>query len=182
MPQATPALKKQGDSVVIYDKAIILAPERLTVGSRVVIDDFVFLGRCEIVLGDNIHVAAFSSVLGGGTFIMDHFSGLSAGARIFTSNDDYLGPYLTNPTVPAEFHNLRIAPVRIGRHAIVGTNSVVLPGVSIGEGAVIGANSLVSKDIEPWTVNVGNPTRVIKYRDKEGVKAQEARYQQSLKS
>jgi len=61
-------------------------------------------------------------------------------------------------------------PVRIGDDVWIGSNAVILPGVSIGEGAVIGAGSVVTKDIPPGVVAVGNPCRVIREigaRDKE---------------
>ena len=42
---------------------------------------------------------------------------------------------------------------------------VLVPkGVTLREGCVTGANSLVIKDCDPWTVNVGSPTRVLKKR------------------
>ena len=44
----------------------------------------------------------------------------------------------------------------------IGFNSIILKGVRIGRGAIIGAGSLVVKDVEPWTVNVGNPLKCIK--------------------
>jgi len=81
--------------------------------------------------------------------------------RLFTGNDDYLGSALTNPTVPPEFRAVSRSFIKIGKHCIIGANSVVLPGVTIGEGAVVGACSLVKRDIEPWTVNGGIPCRVL---------------------
>ena len=39
-----------------------------------------------------------------------------------------------------------------------------MDGVTIGEGAIIGAGSIVVKNIEPYTVSVGNPAKFIKYR------------------
>jgi acetyltransferase-like isoleucine patch superfamily enzyme len=44
----------------------------------------------------------------------------------------------------------------------IGFNSIILKGVRIGRGAIIGAGSIVTKDIAPWTVNVGNPIQSIK--------------------
>ena len=46
----------------------------------------------------------------------------------------------------------------------IGTESVILRGVTVSTGAVIGANSVVTKDIPPYAVAVGSPARVIKYR------------------
>ena len=41
---------------------------------------------------------------------------------------------------------------------------MILPGVSIGDGAIIGANSVVGRDVAPYTIVVGNPTRVLRKR------------------
>lgn len=47
----------------------------------------------------------------------------------------------------------------------IGFNSTIMKGVKIGRGAIIGANSVVTKDVEAWTVNVGNPLRVVRKLD-----------------
>ena len=38
----------------------------------------------------------------------------------------------------------------------------ILAGVTIGNGCVIGAGSVVTRDVEDYSVVVGNPARVIK--------------------
>jgi len=55
-------------------------------------------------------------------------------------------------------------PVHIGHDVWIGTNTIVLSGVTIGTGAVIGAGSIVTKDIPPYAIAVGNPARVVRYR------------------
>jgi acetyltransferase-like isoleucine patch superfamily enzyme len=165
-----------GLDVTIWDRAHIPLPERLFVGNAVIIDDFVFImpgGRT--VLGDFVHVASFVSVLGGGELILEDFAGLSSGVRIYTGTDDFIGGGLTGPTVPAELRApVRRGTVHIGKHVVVGANSVVMPGVTIGDGATVGALSLVNHDLEPWTVYAGSPARPIKARDKDSVLAAEA--------
>ncbi len=53
-------------------------------------------------------------------------------------------------------------PTRIGDNCWLGANVVVTSGVTIGERCVIGANSVVSEDIEPFSIAVGAPARVIR--------------------
>ena len=52
----------------------------------------------------------------------------------------------------------------IGNDVWIGENVTILPGVHIGDGSIIGANSVVGKNIEPYSICVGNPVRVIKKR------------------
>ncbi len=42
--------------------------------------------------------------------------------------------------------------------------AIILPGVVIGEGAVVAAGAVVTKDVDPWTVAVGDLAKFIKKR------------------
>ena len=53
-------------------------------------------------------------------------------------------------------------PIRIGNNVWIGSNSVILPGVSIGDNSVIGAGSIVTRNIPPNVVAVGNPCKVLR--------------------
>ena len=52
----------------------------------------------------------------------------------------------------------------IGSDVWIGQNAVILPGVHIGDGAIIGANCVVGSGIDPYTIVVGNPARVLRKR------------------
>lgn len=169
-------LRACGADVQIWPRAHIVCPQVITIGDSVIIDDFVFLdGGCGTRIGSFVHIAAFTSIVGGGVFEMDDFAGLSGGVRVYTGNEDYSGACLTNPAVPAPYRRPLRGAVRIGRHAIVGANSVILPNVSIGEGAVVGANSLVTGNCEPWTVYAGSPAKPVKSRPAETILALESK-------
>lgn len=55
-----------------------------------------------------------------------------------------------------------IEGITLKKHCQIGTNAMIIPGVTVGEGAVVGAFSLVTKDVPAWTVVVGNPAKVVK--------------------
>lgn len=174
--------KKIGNNAKICPLAKILNPEVISIGNNVIIDDFVFLmGGKETKIGNYVHIASFCSITGGGEFIMEDFSGLSSGCRIFTGTEDFSGSSLTNPTIPSEFRNVIRSFVIIKKHAILGANVIVHPGVTIGEGAAIGSNSLVLKDVEPWTINMGSPVRVLRKRPKEKIIEMEAKLYEKYK-
>ena len=54
--------------------------------------------------------------------------------------------------------------VVIGNDVWIGTGAIILSGVSIGDGAVIGARSVVAKNVPPYAIVVGNPSRIVKMR------------------
>jgi len=175
------ALRAVGQDVVVYPGARIVAPDRIELGNRVIIDDFVLLmGGSSTRIGSFVHIAAFTSIVGGGELVMEDFSGISGGCRVYTGNDDYNGGSLTGPTVPPPYRTPLRSFVRIGKHAVVGANSVILPGVTIGEGAAIAANSVVTRDCESWTISGGTPSRVIKPRPRERILELEAKLRREL--
>lgn len=154
-----------GQDVVIWPLAKIVSTEVISIGDSVIIDDFVFfMGGQKSAIGSFVHIASFTSITGGGEFIMEDFAGLSGGVQVYTGNEDYSGGCLTNPAVPAPYRIPIRSFVHIKKHAIIGANSVILPGVVIGEGAVVGANSLVTKDCMPWTIYVGSPAKPLRSR------------------
>jgi acetyltransferase-like isoleucine patch superfamily enzyme len=53
----------------------------------------------------------------------------------------------------------RIAPVTVGDGAWIGTNAIVMPGVTVGANAVVGASAVLTSDAEPGAVMVGAPAR-----------------------
>ena len=54
--------------------------------------------------------------------------------------------------------------VAIGNDVWIGRDSKILSGVQIGDGCVIGAGCVVTKSVEPYSIVVGNPGRVVKKR------------------
>ena len=158
-----------GDNVQISDRASFYGATRIAMGSNVRIDDFCVLaaGVGGIVVGQHVHIAVGSSLIGAGKITMADFSGLSSRVSIYSSSDDYSGATLTNPTVPSEFTGVTHADVYLGKHVIVGSGSVILPGVTLEEGAAVGALSLVNRNCEAFGIYAGNPARRVSARKRD---------------
>lgn len=55
-------------------------------------------------------------------------------------------------------------PIWVQDDCWLGTNAVILPGVTIGKGSIVGANAVVTKDIPPYSVVAGAPARIVSTR------------------
>ncbi len=156
--------KSLGENVKISDKAAIYNADQIEIGSHSRIDDFCVISG-KVTIGRNVHVAVFCNVAGGSEGItLEDFSGLAYGCQVFSQSDDYTGRSLTNPTIPAQYKRERKAAIHIGRHCIVGTSSLIFPGVQLAEGCSVGAMSMVTKSTEAWFVYSGVPAEKLKAR------------------
>jgi len=158
-----------GADIFISDKASFYNCRNISIGNHVRIDDFCVLsaGSGGISIGNYIHVAVFSSLIGKGKITLSDFCNISSRVSIYSSSDDYSGETLTNPMIPEIFKNVLDADVFLEKHVIVGSGSIILPGVSILEGAAIGALSLVQKDCKAFGIYVGIPAKLIKERKRD---------------
>lgn len=152
-----------GVDVRISRKASIYGASRVHLGSHVRIDDFCVISAGEggIRVGDRVHVATGSTLIGQGHITLADFVNLSSRVAVYSSSDDYSGEFMTNPMVPKVFTGVRHADVIIGRHVIIGSGSVVLPGVTLEEGVAIGALSLVKRDCDAFGIYAGSPAQRI---------------------
>lgn len=159
--------KSLGKGVKISDKAAIYEPEKISIGDHSRIDDFCMIsGR--ITLGRNVHIAPYVNLAGGSPGItIGDFAGVAYCSTILAQSDDYSGASLTNPTIPSHYKNETKLPVVIESHCIIGTNSVIFPGVTVAEGCAVGAMTLIAKSTRPWTIYFGNPAREIGERKRD---------------
>lgn len=115
---------------------------------RVDIGDGTYIGhRCHIISCRHMKIGR-NVVIADNVYITDNMHGY----------EDITKPVLYTPLVsPGE--------VTIEDEAWIGEKVSVMPGVTIGKHAVVGSNSVVTKDIPPYTVAVGVPAKVIKKYD-----------------
>jgi acetyltransferase-like isoleucine patch superfamily enzyme len=100
-----------------------------------------------ISIGDRVMIAHNVNILDNNSHPLD--------AQL--RHEDFIANYNRNPK---EF-DLKAATISIEDDVWIGFNTIILKGVRIGRGAIIGAGSVVTKDVDPWTINVGNPLRCV---------------------
>ncbi len=108
----------------------------------------------DVAVGSNTWIGPFTLLDGsGGLHIGDHCS-ISSGVQIYTH--DTVAWAVSGGLVKTE-----PAAVRIGSFCYIGSQTVVAKGVTIGDHAVVGACSFVNRDVAPYTVSAGVPSRPI---------------------
>lgn len=158
-----------GKNVLLSDKSSYYNCKNIRLGDNVRVDDFCVLsaGQGGIEIGSHVHIAVYCSIMGREKIQFCDFSGLSSRVSVYSSSDDYSGAAMTNPTVPPEFTNVDHAEVKLGRHAIVGASSIVLPGTHLEEGVAVGALSLVKGEYKAFGVFMGAPARKVGERSRD---------------
>ncbi|MFV8924615.1 acyltransferase, partial [Serratia fonticola] len=160
-------IKSVGRNVLVAKNCTIIGIENITIGDNVRIDGFTTIiaaGDGFLNIGSYVHVGGYSAIFAGAGVVMHDFSGLSQSVKIYSKSDDYSGNFMTNPTVPSNLTGVVSGKVIIERHAIIGSQSIIMPKVVIAEGTAVGANSLVMKNTEEWSIYFGSPAKKIKNR------------------
>jgi dTDP-4-amino-4,6-dideoxy-D-glucose acyltransferase len=164
-------LKACGEDVFISEQVEIRRPHLVTVGNHVAIDTGVYI-TTQAEIKDYVHLSPYITVIGGADskIIVGNFVSIAAGSRIIAGSDAFMGDGFTSVTAPKEYRDtVEFSTIHFEQFCGIGTNVVIMPGVTIAEGSVIGACSLVTKDTEPWTIYIGVPARAIKIRPKDNM-------------
>lgn len=157
-----------GAGVLVHRTAALIRCEAISLGDDVRIDPFCLISAGDSVdIGRNVHIGSHCSLTGSAAIRLEDFCGVSHGTRIFSASDDFSGSAMTGPTVPKSYRKVESAPVRIGRHAVIGSGCVVLPGSELGDGATVGAMSLIKGALPEWTICAGTPARPIRPRSRD---------------
>ena len=100
-------------------------------------------------------------------------NGVSIYKGVTICNDVFIGPnaVFSNDKVPRAFvEDWVISETIVEDGASIGANATIVCGVRIGEYSMIGAGSVVTKDVEPFTLVLGNPAKPYAKIDKSGHK------------
>jgi acetyltransferase-like isoleucine patch superfamily enzyme len=171
-----------GRSCLIEEDVRFQIPQRIFFGSRVFVGQYSYLDgqTSHLRLGDDVHLARFCTLRAGeGGIVVQDGAGinmrcfldgnggleigantlLSPGVQVITGNH-----VSDDPAVPIRFQGTSYGKVSIGEDCWLGTNVVVLPGVTIGKGSVVGAGAVVTRDVPEYCVALGLPARVVGHR------------------
>lgn len=136
-----------------------------------------FYGRCVIgrncVINDNVEVrASDSDFIVIGDYVSINRNTLVIG-KVKIGNSVSIAPncvivgsnhIFDDPNKTIKEQGISTKGIIIEDDVWIGANVTVLDGVTIGSGSIIGGGSVVTKNIPPYSVSVGNPAKVIKYR------------------
>lgn len=154
--------KKCGHGLTVEPGVIFRHPETFSIGKGVFIGAQTMLqgrfdGCCEI--GDHVWIGP-SSYFDARDLVLEEYVGWGPGARVLGSA--HTGLPIDLPIVKTD---LLIEPVRICAWADIGTNAVLLPGVTVGRGAIVGAGAVVTHDVPAFSVVAGVPARFMRWRE-----------------
>lgn len=158
--------RQLGRGVRLSRRASVYGASRISLGDNTRIDDFCVLsaGFGGIRIGRHVHIAIMCSLIGKESIDIDDFANLSSRVAVYSSTDDFSGEFMTNPTVPDILTGVESRPVAIGRHCIIGSGSVLLPGTAMEAGSALGALSIAKTRIPEFSIYAGAPARWIKAR------------------
>ncbi|MCR5542370.1 MAG: CatB-related O-acetyltransferase [Ruminococcus sp.] len=150
-----------------YDKEIYIKPA--VTSPNIIVGDFSYIADSDFEshvthhyewLWDKLIIGKFCQIASGVEFVMNGANHQMNSVSTF--------PFYTlegwDMTPPANNDMPLKGDTVIGNDVWIGQNAVILPGVHIGDGAIIGANSIVGSDVEPYTIVVGNPAKVLRKR------------------
>jgi len=142
---------------------------KLSEGVRV--ESYTLLGVCSqdrknpnsyLEIGCNTYIGEFNNIRAtGGIIKIGKCCNISQHCSLIASNHSIA----KGSCISSQPWDATKTGITLGDDVWVGANSVILPGVTIGMGAVIGAGSVVTKNIPEYAIAVGNPAKVIKYRE-----------------
>lgn len=154
--------RRFGHGVRVGRGALVKHPETFDIGDGVVIGEQAFIqgrfdGHC--VIGNHVWLGPHS-YLDARDLVLEEYVGWGPGAKVLGS--EHCGIPVDVPIIQTD---LEIRPVRVRAWADIGTNAVLLPGVTIGKGAIVGAGAVVTHDVPEFAIVAGVPARFLRWRD-----------------
>lgn len=110
-----------------------------------------------IFIDEGVAIAPYVQIWAAGGVNIGKNTLIASHVVISTSTHDYMVKPIRSKRIDK--------PIIIGEDVWIGSSAVILPGITISNGAVIGAGSIVTKNVPENAIVVGNPAKIIKYRE-----------------
>jgi acetyltransferase-like isoleucine patch superfamily enzyme len=157
------------NTIKLFIKKILLNRQGVVVHNNCTFGDVKFKGTA--VIEPYCRLSGDSKIIIGDNFYMN--AGCHIQGDITIGKDVMIGPKTViwgrdhglSKDMPIRMQEHIKQSISIGDDVWIGANVTILKGVNIANGVVIGAGSVVIKDIPEYAIVVGNPARIIKYRE-----------------
>lgn len=148
-----------GKDCHVSHQALLLSPEKISMGDHVRVDAFTVLspGAGAIHMGSYIHISTHCLFIGAAEIMLSSHAQVAAGCKLFSASDDFMGRGLVGPMVPEHTRRVKSGRVILERYAVMGANSIIMPGVSLGEGSMMLANSVLTESSDDYVILKGQP-------------------------
>lgn len=137
---------------IICRKLFAKTGENFSIGKGV---DFGYLGH-HIFLGEHANLGNFLKIKGNGDVNIGKHVMMGEDVTIITQDHKYLNE---------GYDGFITGTVVIGDYAWIGDRVILLRKTTIGKHVIIGAGSVVTGEIPDYAIAVGNPARVVKFRN-----------------
>jgi acetyltransferase-like isoleucine patch superfamily enzyme len=142
--------------VIILKNSIKSKGKNFKMGSNVILYNY-----REIEVGDNVFIGDGTTI--GGNVPVRIGNNVMFGPEVMIRGGDHNMEVIGIPMAKVK-HGGTNLPIVIEDDVWIGTRVIILKGVTISEGAVIGAGSIVTRDVLPYTINIGSPSGPIRCR------------------
>ena len=149
--------KGKGSCVRRRTRMDVLPWNKFELGAHSTIEDFSTInnGVGPVIIGDRTRIGLGNTLIGPVTIGND--IRLAQNVVLSGLNHNY-----TDISLPIHAQGVSTAPIVIEDETWIGSNAVIVAGVTIGKHCIVAAGSVVTKNVPPYSVVVGNPARVLK--------------------
>lgn len=132
---------KVGNNVLLSRHGTVVNPQEVAIGDNVVISEYFHISAHRFSICHDVLIGP------GLTAICNNHNFNRIGQTVFE--------YASDKTYE---------PIAIESDVWIGSNVILLPGVTVGQGCIVGAGSVVTHSLPPYSICVGVPCRPIKTR------------------
>jgi len=153
--------KRSGNDLQVGPNVVLKHPETIEFG------DCVFIGAQSMIqgthdgscnIGNHVWIGP-QAYFDGRDMVLEDYVGWGPGAKVLGST--HTGDPISRPIIQTD---LRLKRVRVEAGADIGTNAILLPGVTVGKGAIVGAGAVVTHDVAAYAIVAGVPARFLRWR------------------